>query len=330
MSKRISRIDSRRLKRAGQRRAFRLLSPHTHEWTSASIGGQDSSSRQNCHITNHSISSSNSNTYVSVNSCTHHKHIKAKHICKLYLEAVEHHLDSDFLGEEWQWTPDCGIAPNITVKCGSFNIRGATQGPKRAIVDAWAHSQDLACMGLQETKRNSNSKLVSEHYIWFFSSSVTSEARTHIDDLRSSNKKIDQLSKVAAQEQLGVGIMIQKKFLFSVKRVRAISNRILVCSFKGTPDWYIIAAYAPHAGHSDLVKNLFWFKLILIWKEHKAEEFRIILGDFNNKLLERPDGLHHAIGTNILPHPSLSWSDISEYVVDNRCGLRPVGCQHMF
>ena len=28
--------------------------------------------------------------------------------------------------------------------------------------------------------------------------------------------------------------------------------------------------------------------------------------------------MHHAIGTNILPHPSLSWSDISKYVVDNR------------
>ena len=240
MSKRISRLDSRRLKRSGRRRAFRLLSQHTHEWRSASFGGQDSSSRQNCHVSNHSSSSSVHNTYAHDNHSTCHKYSKAKHICKHYLEAIEHHLDTDFYDEEWLWTPDCGIAPNTTVKCGSFNIRGATQGPKRSIVDAWAHSHDIACMALQGTKRNSNSKLVSEHYVWFFSSSVSNEARTHIDELRSSNKKIDQLSKAAAQEHLGVGIMIQKKFLFSVKRVRAISNRILVCTFKGTPDWHII------------------------------------------------------------------------------------------
>ena len=223
MSKRISRTASRRLKRARQRRAFRLMSPHAHEWRSASCGGQDSSSRLHGYTTDQSTHSSNIKKYVHDNSCIHPKHIKAKHICKLYLEAAEHHLDSDFLEEDWQWTPDCGIAPNIIVKGGSFNIRGATQGPKRAIVDAWAHSQDLAFLGLQETKRNSNSKLVSENYFWFFSSSVINEARTHVDDLRSSNKKIDQPSKVAAQEQLGVGIMIQKKFIISVRRVRAIS-----------------------------------------------------------------------------------------------------------
>ena len=54
MSKRITRIESRRTKRARQRRAFRLISPHAHEWRSASFGGQDSLPRLDNHTTNHS------------------------------------------------------------------------------------------------------------------------------------------------------------------------------------------------------------------------------------------------------------------------------------
>ena len=114
MSKRISRLDSRRIKRSGRRRAYRLLSQHTHEWRSASFGGQDSSSRQNYQVSDHSLSSPDRNTYAHDTHSTCHKRSKAKHICKHYLEAIEHHLDTDFFEEEWLWTPDCGIAPNTS------------------------------------------------------------------------------------------------------------------------------------------------------------------------------------------------------------------------
>lgn len=54
--------------------------------------------------------------------------------------------------------------------------------------------------------------------------------------------------------------------------------------------------------------------------------FSINFWDFNSKLLERPDGFHHAIGRNILAHPSLSWSDISEQVIDNRTSFLEFVC----
>ena len=112
--------------------------------------------------------------------------------------------------------------------------------------------------------------------------------------------------------------MIRKDFIMPVANNRAVSNRILVCSFRGTPNWHIFVVYAPHAFIDDLIKTAFWILLVSIWSECKSEELRLICGDFNAKLLERPYHFERAIGDNILRPIDLTWDNIPEHIQDKQ------------
>ena len=200
----------------------------------------------------------------------------------------------------------------------TYNPRGCTRLERRMQIDKWANNWKIWILGLQETKVNVNSKVLTDNYVWFFSSSVTNEARLKIQKLRNENKQIDPTTKQNAQEHLGTGVAIHKHVLPCVTNVTPIDNRILTVYLDARPPICYIVAYAPQALHVKEVKDRFWNKLKEVYKSVPAKYIKTILGDFNARLLEEVDDLRHVFGKHIFKTEGLHVADQSEQVQDNR------------
>ena len=117
-----------------------------------------------------------------------------------------------------------------------------------------------------------------------------------IQALRDEDKRIDQESRNAAREHLGVGIMISKLVFCAISIVVHIFARIIWCKLNSNPKWNCIVACAPQACLNDYVKDEFYSQLQKVWDSLPKEEVRVILGDMNAKLLQSEPELKQHIG----------------------------------
>ena len=235
-----------------------------------------------------------------------------------------HNSNSEFDGEDWF----NAYKHKESWFLGTYNVRGCAQAPKRIIINNWAKQWNILILGLQESKINVNSKVLTEDYVWLFSSSVSNENRMKIQALRDENKKIDHTSKNAAQEHLGVGIMIAKHIFSAISIVVPISSRIIWCKLIATPNWNCIVAYAPQACLGDHIKDEFYKQLHEVWDSLPNEEVKVILGDMNAKLLQPEPDLKQHIGPFPLRGEGMSPAELADHVQDNRQRLIDFCVQH--
>ena len=82
---------------------------------------------------------------------------------------MENIEDEETPVEEWTLNQNqhFKMAPDVRIWLGSLNVRGVRAAPKRMIIDAWANANQVALLGLQETKNSSNSSIFTDNYLWF-------------------------------------------------------------------------------------------------------------------------------------------------------------------
>jgi hypothetical protein len=112
--------------------------------------------------------------------------------------------------------------------------------------------------------------------------------------------------------------MFHKNMFPSVTNVTPVNNRILYALVEARPPLCFIVAYAPQALHMKEVKDSFWDKLKEVYNHIPAKYIKIVLGDFNAKIIEDVEGLEHLFGKYFFKADGMAVSDLSEQVQDNR------------
>ena len=83
----------------------------------------------------------------------------------------------------------------------------------------------------------------------------------------------------------GVGIMMTKRLSRAMKGFWAISDRVILMSFKGKPiDLNVIQVYAPTAEADEDILEEFYDQINRAKKQCKPHEFTVVMGDLNAKV----------------------------------------------
>jgi len=171
---------------------------------------------------------------------------------------------------------------------------------------------------MQETKVNLNSCLESEHYIWFFSSSVDIKDYEAFQKYRKDGLKAPAHVWRRAQESLGVGIMIRRDFVQSIVDVVPSSSRVCHIVLRSTVNIAFVSCLAPHAEHADETKDTFYRSLGETWSGIPSHYFKILNGDFNARLGQLVGDESNICGRWVLPASNGQFESLSKHVWNNR------------
>ena len=227
---------------------------------------------------------------------------------------------------EYQDTVLLGRYP-IDLRVASLNCRGLSSISKRERVIhlMTKHNIDILC--LQETKINSNSKEIHDDFVMIWSSGVSDDNRNKAEELKRSGRasRTPEHNRTfrAAIEHLGVGIVYRKKLQKYVKDIKQVSARNIMMTLHmhaGCLD--IVSTYVPQACHVDhTAADRHYVELESLMDEHYAFSPRLVLGDFNARLIKALPHESTAIGPHTL---GASWADLdslSPAQVNNRSRL---------
>ena len=83
----------------------------------------------------------------------------------------------------------------------------------------------------------------------------------------------------------GVGVMMTKRLSCAMKGFWAISDRVILMSFKGKPiDMNVIQVYAPTADADEGILEEFYEEVNRAKKQCKSQDFTVVMGDMNAKV----------------------------------------------
>jgi len=98
----------------------------------------------------------------------------------------------------------------------------------------------------------------------------------------------------------GVGFLIKRKHVPTIKSITKISSRIIAITIKSNPELTIICAYAPTNSSNENDKNLFYDDLTNYFINIPHHNMIFVAGDFNARLgLDRHQISPNIIGKNI-------------------------------
>ena len=191
---------------------------------------------------------------------------------------------------------------------------------KRCLLDQWADRYNIAAIGLQEAKISFNPAFESDNYVWFFSSNVKIEHRSMVEKMREEGKPIDASSRLAAQEHLGVGVMIHKSLKECIQNVIAVSNRLIILHLAAKTNMYFYIAYAPTADKEDVAKDEFYDMLENKWRDVANDSYKVVLGDFNAKIvkIDEEEGVSEVVGKFYFEGSQHAWTSLGNSTFDNR------------
>lgn len=185
------------------------------------------------------------------------------------------------------------------------------------------HNIDILC--IQESKVNSNSREVHDGYEMFFSSGIKDDDRSKAYDLKRSgtasrdNPEHGRIFR-SSIEHLGVGIIFLKKVKPHVQDIQQHSARNIILTLKSqTGPLDIISTYVPQACHKDkTAADDHYAELDLLLNRRYAYSPKLILGDFNARLIKALPHETTAIGPHTLGAHSYELDFLSEAQLENR------------
>ena len=234
--------------------------------------------------------------------------------------------DSDIVSEASSYQKDVLQDPHIQAfRIATLNCRGlaSISNRERIIHTMQKHKIDILC--IQESKVNSNSREVHDGYEMFFSSSIKDDDRNKAYDLKRSgtasrdNPEHGRIFR-SSIEHLGVGIIFSKKVKPHVLDIQQHSARNLILTLKSqTGPLDIISTYVPQACHKDkAAADDHYAELDLLLNRRYAYSPKLILGDFNARLIKALPHETSAIGPHTLGAHSYELDFLSEAQLDNR------------
>ena len=173
-------------------------------------------------------------------------------------------------------------------------------------------------LGLQETRINRDCLEQHDDYVFYFSSSITHETRSHAERVRREQQDlvVKELSEIELYnldaEKLGVGLVMHKRWNNSKQNLQQINNRLLMVTFDTSPiRLNVIVAYAPHAGKTQQEKDLCYREIQQTYNTLPPHEINLPLGDFNSRLMEVLPHESSFIGPHIFRHQHSSLDELS-------------------
>ena len=223
--------------------------------------------------------------------------------------------------------------PNILPKIRPVNLKVATLNLDDGLTHVSGRQQIVHSMtvnkidilALQETRVNSDVTEYHGGYTFHVSTNVSFEQKTAAENIRekereSANPTLTEIElyNLDAEKQ-GVWIVYSKRLSAYRCNVRQINGRTMMISFDTSPlRTNVIAAYAPHAGTSKEEKRKFYKELSDVLDSIPNHETKIILGDFNVRLMEQLPHEVGVLGTHIFRDENSKVEQLSEKQQENR------------
>ena len=141
-----------------------------------------------------------------------------------------------------------------------------------------------------------------------------------MDKFKEERIPIDAHTRIKAQEQLGVGVMVHKSLRPCIQNVVAVSSRLIIWHLKTTNNLYFYSAYSPTAEHDDATKDIFYDSLEQKWRSIPNDSFKVLLGDFNAKIARVDDDevINGTVGPFYLKASDHFINNMSNDTWDNR------------
>ncbi|XP_063601940.1 craniofacial development protein 2-like [Penaeus indicus] len=144
--------------------------------------------------------------------------------------------------------------------------------------------------------------------------------------ISSENRKI--IYSGGEQHERGVGIIADSKTSKALLGYWAVSDRILLARFKGSPmDISIIQTYAPTTKSSDEDIDRFYAQLDQAYSQCKSQDIIIVMGDSNAKVgNERVDNIvgPHGVGSrNERGEMLVDWAQTNNMIIGNTWFKQP-------
>ena len=217
--------------------------------------------------------------------------------------------------------------PPQKLRVASLNCRGLSSISRRERITHLMSKRNLDILCLQETKINSNLKELHDRYVMFWSSGISDDQRNKATELKRSGKASSRNTAHKrifneAIEHLGVGIIyIYTKALENfVADVRQHDARNIVLTLQMQAGFLdVISTYAPQACHADdEASEKHYSDLNKLLQTHYSYSPRLILGDFNARIIKALPYESHCFGPFTLGN---SWADLgslSDAQLNNR------------
>ena len=220
------------------------------------------------------------------------------------------------------------------LRIATFNLKGMNYIAARQQIVYLMQKHNIHVAALQETHINYTGKEQHGDYNFYFSSNIDDEQRKETDiHLEALNQRLrkKQITEVEAKrermtiinrstEKLGVGFLYKKSFFDSAEiDIKSLNNRVMSMKIHSTPiPINIINLYAPHAGHSAQTKMEFYNLAHQLTQEIPSHSIKIIVGDFNARLIEALPHEQHLIGAHVYCAENNSIHDLTNEQIDNR------------
>ena len=220
------------------------------------------------------------------------------------------------------------------LRIATFNLKGMNYIAARQQIVYLMQKHNIHVAALQETHINYTGKEQHGDYNFYFSSNIDDEQRKETDiQLEALNQRLrkKQITEVEAKrermtiinrstEKLGVGFLYKKSFFDSAEiDIKSLNNRVMSMKIHSTPiPINIINLYAPHAGHSAQTKMEFYNLAHQLTQEIPSHSIKIIVGDFNARLIEALPHEQHLIGAHVYCAENNSIHDLTNEQIDNR------------
>ena len=211
------------------------------------------------------------------------------------------------------------------LKIASLNCRGLSSLSKRERVIHLMEKHGLDILCLQETKINSNSREELDSYTMYWSTGVSDEARNKAETLKRSGKARrqhpeDMRTFRAAIEHLGVGICCSRSVARFTTDIKQISARNIVLTLRmQAGDLDVVSTYAPQAcAAEDRASEKHYDELNNILDSKYKFSPKIVVGDFNARLIKAMPHETSVIGPHTLGKLSNEISELSDAQFQNR------------